>query len=489
MKGYLELHYISPHTKHKFDKTLDYILVLVTVEKATNNVKMSKLYIKNIGNVNEEIRAFSLNHSVPITEMSFFTMMLFQLDKKSTVTLLFSGLIDLDNHEYNGVQYIALNEPPSANGVNRHAIFTGDDTFLSEQFYHYDHPRSTESFCILFFAKTTRTRFSLVPTVNIPVVSNSMLGVYDRYNQVVLKELTPGINQQGPLYDVHYKHLYNFIQKYCIPKAYINYLNDYQIDSSIYEKSSGNPFARHISLDLRPIRTDPYLNNILVSPSDARIRAFNINESTKFILYNKTYKLIDFMTKPQELKGGSGYLCRMNPQDYQRVYTPYAGYLSEIGIYDTGVRSIILKYESDFFMPPTVHERDYAAVIYGNFIYTGTGVGAGNRAYPELLDIQPDTRLVYYVILMGSIELSNARLKDILKLLPTNTTHRIKPVWIEKGEELGYFGCSDGTILMMTNRPIEFATDISYYSKMKLNSLNKPIDTYIKARDIVGLLQ
>lgn len=489
MKGYLELHYISPHTGHKFDDKSDYLLVLTGLDLYRNQMNISKLKITNIDNINAEIRGFSLNHSVPITNVTFLNIMLFRLDPtNSQVYLLFTGMLDLNEREYYGIKYVALNQPPSANGFYRHAKYIDNKTFLQEQFYHYDVPASTESFCLLFFAKTHQTNFSLVPSTTLKFDENSMIAVYDRYKQVIVDELTPNISQTGHLFETHFRHLRQFIDKYCVPKAYDKYLNDYQIDPKLYQKAGENPFANKISLDLRPIYQEPYLNNILTSPTDGRIRGFKVNDTTKFILYNKTYFLKDFTIKPEQLIGGNGYLCRMNPQDYQRAFTPYGGYLTEISLYDTGVRTIVLKYESDYFIPPTVHERDYAAIIYGNFIHTGTGVGAGNRAYPELLKVQPDTYLIYYVVLMGSIELTNSKLNDLIKILPKNSVHRIKPVWVDQGEEIGYFGCSDGTVIMMTNRPIEFSADISYYSKMKLNSLKKPIDTYVKARDLVGLL-
>lgn len=493
MARYLELHYISPHTAYKFDKKANYLLVIVGTDNYNSRAVVGKVYIKNIGNIDAQIRAFSINQSFAYGEVTDLTVMLFKLDKSSNmINLLFTGKVDLSKQEFYGIQYMVLNKPPAAGNLLRHAKYEGDRTFLSEQFYRFERKESTKSFCILFFAKVHQTKFSIVPRTT--VAYDSMQGdiyLYDRYNGTVVRELVPiHPKPTGLLFNKHYKHLQQFVNSYCFAKAYDKYVRDYQIDTTVYskDKTTKNPFVKRIPLQLRPKSYEPYLNNMLLAAVDSRVRAFRINKSTKFNLYNRNYNLDDFTQKPYELHGGSGYLSRMNPQDYQRAYTPYSGYLSEVGVYNKGARMIVLKYESDYFMPPTVHERDYAAVIYGNFIHTGVGVGAGNRAYPELLEVQPDTHLVYYVVLMGSIELTNGKLKNLTKVLDPNTTHRIKPMWIEQGEELGYFGCADGTVVVMTNRPIEFTADISHYSKLSLNSLQKPLDTYVKTRDIIGLL-
>jgi len=145
-------------------------------------------------------------------------------------------------------------------------------------------------------------------------------------------------------------------------------------------------------------------------------------------------------------------------------------------------------------MPVDVHERDLASVILGNFTYSGVGVGAGNRAYPELLEPQPQIKLVYYMILVNptsnSFEFSNQKLKNFNDFWKDdNIIHKIPSIWLEHGEELATFKNNVGYVVTMFNRPLDFTSDIKYYSKFDItNNEQKQIDVFVKLRDVIGMI-
>ena len=142
---------------------------------------------------------------------------------------------------------------------------------------------------------------------------------------------------------------------------------------------------RQINLkQFRPLKYDPYINNLISSPTDGRVYGFNIEKTTNFKINNDKYHFRNLVTKPYELLNGSGFINRLTFSDYQRIYIPYSGFLKEIGIHnlDSKQYCISLRFESTYFMPPSVHEREYVSVIYGHATQMAP-------IYPELMDVQP----------------------------------------------------------------------------------------------------
>ena len=66
-------------------------------------------------------------------------------------------------------------------------------------------------------------------------------------------------------------------------------------------------------------------------------------------------------------------------------------------------RLLCIKVDNDYYIPPSVSERAYLPVLYGNHIHGGVGVGGGTRGSPEYLQPQPNTHLTYYLIIVGAL--------------------------------------------------------------------------------------
>ena len=141
-----------------------------------------------------------------------------------------------------------------------------------------------------------------------------------------------------------------------------------------------------------------------------------------------------------------------------------------------------MRFESNYFIPKDVHERDYKSVIYGHNV-------SMSRAWPELVNVQPDTSLVFYVIVIGdkdslSANFTNKKLLDIKKIVKPNSIYKPVPHWFDTAEELLTFNCNlVNNTLFLINRKIDFASDIKHNS-----NLPSKINTYIKLKDILGII-
>ena len=212
----------------------------------------------------------------------------------------------------------------------------------------------------------------------------------------------------------------------------------------------------------------------------------------KLVIYNKLVSLNDLYLN--NLNGGSGFYCRKCPQDYNGVCFPFSGDLKNITLLKKSDHpyTMIFRIDSDYYIPKNVSERALLSVLRGNHTYGGVGIGAGSRAFPELLKKQPNTHLTYYLIIVGAtkrdfIKFSN-KFSNIDTTLEMNKTIHFKSTWVDKGEELGNIICGGGSVIVLCNRKINFENDIRFYSKLVKNSLKKPIDCLINIKDIVGKL-
>jgi len=218
---------------------------------------------------------------------------------------------------------------------------------------------------------------------------------------------------------------------------------------------------RKINNKFRSTENNTLKNNEILAPCDGRFSVFKLKELMKQV---KTVNISEL-----GLHDGSGFLSRLTYSDYQRVHMPYAGYLREIALYD---KYVLMKFESNYFVPPTVHEREYISVVYGNNINS-------SREYPELVDIQPNTKLIFYVVIVGdSIVMLNTKLIKVKKVIQPGVVNKIKSIWFDQGEELSVFNCCLGSVIFITNRPMQFSSDINY----------NYIETYIKLNDVIGNL-
>lgn len=476
MNDIIELNYISPMSKYIFDMKLNnYYLVLIN-SGINNKTFIHKIQLLDIGNTDEHMRGYAINKAIQLQsklQYPFYSIRMFEHNKSNNnLNLLFTGDINLNNVEFNGIQIAKLFAPSKVLGKLRSNENNNIHDLLSEKFFNYE-SIIPENKCLLFYTRLKK-KDSDKEIIKPFIVSNQddIKYVYNRYHQNLMKEI-PFVS----------------INKLCDNNAFNDYLKlvgIYNIDvNRYYDKKSDtfkSMYMRKINQEFRKLKYAPFLNNTLSASVDGRLVGVGqINGATKFNIKEKQYHFKDLVTKPFQFMNGAGYLTTVLPQDYQRIHMPYAGYLTEIGIFHLNSYCITLRFESDYFVPPNVHEREYISVLYGNNIQM-------SRTYPELVKIQPDTHLIFYVIIFGdhdpnTIHFTNHKLLNIKNIVKPNTLYKPMPKWFEKGEELSTFSCAIGNVIVLTNRSIEFAADIRHYS-----SLQKKVPSYIKMNDIVGIL-
>lgn len=466
---FLEFKFISPISNYKFNKSSYNYYLVITNMSNDNNIVVNKIHLKNIDNINETIRSYFISRSIKLcpSDQVSYNINLFEHNKSSNIiTLLFSGLfsnegrneININKTESNNKAYILLNRVFNSNVSTEYKDVS---SFLNEKFFNIetvvrDTIKNERNCCILFFSKSFKTDNRIIVPDNINGSSKEY--IYFRYASTLIKEVI--FNKKKPMY----------------------------ID--------------------RPIKYHPFKNNLITTTVDGRLRGFVIENDLTFKIYNKQIKLqnlVDAKTVNQLLEGSgsNGYLSRVVSQDHNAVHMPYSGYLKQVGIFNRGDYTFTgLKFDSDYFIPPGVHERDYASVILGNYTYSGVGVGAGTRpssscfACDDYIRPQPNTRLIFTVILINhnnhlknSRMLTNPKLMNFLKNCPKNKYATVvpEPIWMQQGEKIGEL-VNDGSYpsytITMFNRNIEFTSDIMKYS---IYSDNKK-DCLIRLNDMVGQL-
>ncbi len=459
IKRFLEFKFISPISDYKFDKSLyNYFLVITNMSNHinSNDIVVNKIHLKNIDNINETIRSYFVSRSIELcpSDKVSYNINLFEHNKSSNIiTLLFSGDIDINKAESNNKAYVMLNRVIHSNVSTE---YKDTSSFLIEKFFNVeniirDTSVNDKNCCLLFFSKSFRTN-----------------------NRIVIPEVIDGSGKEY----IYYRYA-NTLMK----EVVFNKYSQFYID--------------------RPIKYHPYKNNIITATTDGRLRGFEIDNDLTFTIYNKKIRLqnlVDTKTVGQLLEG-SGYLSRVLLQDHKSVHMPYSGYLKEVGIFNRGDYTFTgLKFYSDYFIPPGVHERDYASVILGNYTYSGVGVGAGTRpssscfACDDYLRPQPNTRLVFVVILINYNQgtnntLTNPKLMNFLKNCPKNKYATVVPeaIWMQQGEKIGQLTNNSSYpsyTITMFNHQIEYTSDIMHYS---INADNKK-DCLIRLNDMVGLL-
>ncbi len=423
MPGYLEFHYISPVSEYNFKANNLHILVFSS-SSSDNKIRLYKTTFKKLGNINNTVRGYPVDKSLlPLPSLfhQSINASLFAYDPLTkTMTLLFSGIIHLDKIEEGNINYIELKRQPL-----RSIRYDSDKDFFDEAFFKYEDAEPKEK-AFLYMRKVHFTELPIMkPSVinfdDLPSTKGE-IWFYDRYKNTVMREFIPkgtskGFNLNTTKLGLIRQHEQSFVSNYITGKNthddYIRFLDDYPKDdrySILGSEPSKDNFkisiSRKIRSDLRPLRFEPYINNIVTSPVDSKITSFYITKSLKLAIGNKLYESKNLVSKPMQYDGGFGFKCIVSPTDYQRVHMPYSGYLKEFGIfggYNDKPYLISMRFESSYYMPPDVHERDLLSVVNGHPTYGGVGVGANHRAHPELLLPQPDTYLIFNVIIIFAL--------------------------------------------------------------------------------------
>jgi len=442
MVDYLEINHIAPISRYIFSNSENTKYKLVHISVYNGSPSLAIIDIPSIDNINDTVRGYTVNKIIKINNRTgnSDSLKLFKI-KDNQLYLLFTGKIDNDYIEYNSKHTVTLHGAPTyTKNMLRNTKYINESSYLNEIFFNFD--TSTNDKCIISLLKVKVPQEPYINRIIIKKLNKGYL-IYNRYSDNIIVENIPEhiikkIDIDG---DNHNQHLDIFRSYYCEnngnkkSKDPINeFIEDYQIDLNIYK---GNNYNNRLKLGYRPKKFEPYINSIITSPVDCRITPIQNNK---------------------------GFMCRIAPQDYQYVHIPYTAKLINIFNKD---KATIYRFETDYFMPNNVYERDLSAVITGNYIHHGVGVGMGSRYKPELLDAQPNTKLTYSLAIMGQHILTNNKFN-----------YKKRDIWFEQGDELCKFVCRGGNIIILFNRDVNPTSDID----------NRKYQTYIKLNDIIGII-
>lgn len=488
MTKFLEFNYISPITNYKFNCLQNkYYLVLINTSK-NGFIFIHKIEINTIGNVTEIIRSYFVDKTIEISANNLdkcYEIRLFQHSIKSNILkLLLVGKINLRDLNFNEIINIFLFSPSKVLNCERDILFIDFTSFLEEQFFNYETLDKTNK-CILFIKMVNTNKYDVIKPYLFKYDLSNETYVFNRYFNNIMKEIRPNYLLCDNLKYDQLAHLIKYFKKFCNNKSYdnyLNFLNEYYIDVNKYIKSityANNLYLTKINPLLRKINYSPYLNNMIVSPCDGRVIGFDVKEFLRFIFFNKTYTIDDFMNKKSNMYNGSGFLHRIIPCDYQIINLPYSGYLVEMIFLENNI--VVMEFYNTYFIPADVHEREYISVIYGHNINS-------SRTYPELVIPQAKNHLKFYLIIIGvDTKEKNTFIINNKKINKTDLKNN--KIWLEQGEEIGYYTCGGGYSLFLINRKINFEDDIKYYSKLINGSHHdKLIECFIKMNDNVGLI-
>jgi len=278
-----------------------------------------------------------------------------------------------------------------------------------------------------------------------------------------------------------YKNKYNAME---------NFIRDFKIDLSNYDtsdmKTLDDVIFRNINPAYRPIYLDEaQKNNIILSPIDSRVKMFSTKEYLPILrtLFNFSIILPRKGEEDWNLIRGNGFISRVMPQDDRCLFTPYDGKVTRVYDYynkENDTYMTAFKIENDYFMPPRVLERDQFSVVYGKCLHF-------NRGCSERLEQQPDSKLVLYMIVIGSgdkqpIVINNRKIPNQLN---KNSLTKTK-FWLNKGDKIGNLDLSTSFVTVLSNRGIQFTPMLSHTGN---ENMPKYREHMIKSNDLVGYIQ
>jgi hypothetical protein len=474
VKNIIELQYLSPiNSNNLSDNNLENILVL---SNRTFNGFVMIREIRNIklDNITNKTRGYCINYAlIHDNELEFpiLSIKLFQLNKLTNkLCVLFTGNIDLREEKKQHTIMHNIRANHTINGVDN------KENYLLEFF---DNSYSdTDKTCILITEKVYNTSKPMCKLFKLNI--NNSDYVYNRYSRIIFKEWNPiqiYLDNSPSNYFNKISNRKNQIGPYL---NNINKLvNTYRIDLSISTKSNYNNMAelgrRYVISSLRPMATHDYDTNLFLSPIDGRVIGFNMYSKNSKIIHNKNLDILPYIEKcmsgVKTVIDGSGIIIRSSITDFHRINVPYSGNIVKLSPFKIKNKKVgtLLKIENDYYMANSVKERDQFSIAYGKCLSNGRG------CHERLLP-QEDTKLVYYMFLIGST----------LKL---NNLDDISNSWLEQGEDIGSFGVSESLIVIVCNRSIHFSGDINNNSNIGIETNNSPMETYVRENDLIGLLQ
>ena len=158
------------------------------------------------------------------------------------------------------------------------------------------------------------------------------------------------------------------------------FIEDYQIDMSIVQDQNYNSFndffIRKLKKDARPVDSTP---NLVVSPADGKILAYENISNTNFLVKGSRFDVSSFLENTKLAKkyiNGSLIIIRLAPYDYHRFHFPVSGMVSLPIIVDGYLYSVnpiaIKKMVEIFFL----NKREYIEIStqqFGDIIMAEVG--------------------------------------------------------------------------------------------------------------------
>lgn len=484
MENILEINYISPISGRQFNNIENSYHLVFSHLSENDQIIIHDIKLPYLKRVTNSVIAFYVNKHIkfPYEFHPICHIGIFELHKKTNkLKLLFHSHLDLINVKSRTNIQLSLIQPST------HTLsvdYKNKLSYLSELLFN--HESHNTSRCILHCVFTSHHLTKTKPIQDDVYPVNSSF-VYNRYsNSLTQKTFHSEVCQKIDFNKLTYQD-------------YLNFLKSNHIDVNRYlptdTKNYSNLLTRKIKYNLRKLYHDDFANNIITASNDGDYLAFLYNASTKLKIGNSELRLNHLIKNLTPFYGGSGYISKMKHHHYKRIYMPYQGNLEGVGFYKDdksgdGVKNltVILHFTNTYFTPPDVSERDFSSAISGHNNDMA-------RYFPDIVKTQPEIKIHFYLILVGnnrldSIQLDNVKLYNVLGKVNINTYHRMSPVWISKGEDLGAFlSCHSHTILLI-NRKIKFSHDLEYFSRT--NPAHSPvygIETFVKTKDIIGYLQ
>jgi hypothetical protein len=236
----------------------------------------------------------------------------------------------------------------------------------------------------------------------------------------------------------------------------------------------------------RTIQLDAYKNNIFTMPIDGRILGFDLFKVHSKIIQNKYIQLMSTVFKNNEelrnFSKGSGMLIRVSPHDHHQLSLPYEGKITAIAKYQKNGFKTVLRVENDYYIAPHIPERDQFSIAYGKCL-------RGNRGCETRLFPQEDTKLVYYIVIMGSptFKFIDSTLEKINKSMSAPKKINIDSKMFTPDKIIGTLGTGEYLISILSNRPIHFENDIKHNSRIENEEINlNPVETLVNFGNRVG---
>ncbi len=251
------------------------------------------------------------------------------------------------------------------------------------------------------------------------------------------------------------------------------FIQDYNIDMIVVSKDEINSwknfnqfFSRKINLDYRPldlISSNNQSNNLsILCPTDSRVIAFQKNIYMESYIKNSKFNIKQIIPlldsdKWESLSVGSGFICRLAPQDYHRYHCPLKGMIKEIMICGNKL----------FSVNPICMKSNYINVLADNM-------------KTILLIHNSELNVNYYMVIIGatfvgSIKFTNNKIQRAYDYLINNNYNKYsfsKPIEIDYGDDIGSFLYGGSTVAVLFDKQLEFDKSIIDFSLYDINDLN-----------------